>query len=192
LTGNSLSGLCLIEKSRMLFDFIRYPPRAGLEGTVREIADIVKRYNLQPREVHGDKYASKWTVERFASEGVIYQQNDADKSVYYLELEPLFSTDRIQILDNPELVRELRLLEKRPRATGKTLVDHPLRGHNDLANALAVSAFFAKKATVVQGYPIGVGRGLGAQIRRDIGSWRDSPFTNDGRLSQGIPVRRGL
>lgn len=48
------------------------------------------------------------------------------------------------------------MLERRPRAGGRTLVDHPNKQY-DHANSLAISAAFAKKATVVIGYPIGVG-----------------------------------
>jgi hypothetical protein len=42
--------------------------------------------------------------------GIIYRQTEQDKSHYYLEMEPLFAQGKIQILDHPELARELRLL----------------------------------------------------------------------------------
>src|SRR5947207_9422085 len=38
------------------------------------------------------------------------------------------------------LVRELKLLEARPRAGGRTLIDHPSGSHDDYANALALAA----------------------------------------------------
>ena len=42
----------------------------------------------------------------------------------YLEIQPLFTQGRIELLDHSGLVRELKLLEARPRAGGKTQVDH--------------------------------------------------------------------
>jgi hypothetical protein len=123
---------------------------ADLEGIVKEIATICRRYRLS--SVCGDRYAAQWVRERFRAEGVRYEEpeikvpNDPgamrylDKSLAYLEIEPLFTQGRVDILDHPELARELKLLERRPRAGGRTVVDHPTGGHDDYANALAVAA----------------------------------------------------
>ena len=53
---------------------------------------------------------------------------------------PLFAQGRIEILNHPQLIRELKLLERRPRAGGKDLVDHPRNQHDDHANSLALVA----------------------------------------------------
>ena len=135
-----------------------------LEGVVNDIAAVLKRYGL--RECHGDKYAANWVVESFRRAGITYRQNPVDKSVYYLEVEPKFATSKIHILDHPELARELRLLERRPRPGGKTIVDHPRNSHDDYSNALAIAAAFARQATVVEGFPVGVGKGIGYEIRQ--------------------------
>jgi hypothetical protein len=127
-----------------------------LEGIVGEIADILKRYNL--REVHGDRYSGQWVVENFRKVGITYKQTEQDKSVFYLELEPLFAQGRIEILDHPELARELRLLDRRPRPGGKMIVDHPRGSHDDHANSLAIAVAFAKRAITTRGFPIGVGQ----------------------------------
>ena len=49
----------------------------------------------------------------------------------------------MSILDHPTLIRELKLLERRPRAGGRTQVDHPSGGHDDHANSLALAAALA-------------------------------------------------
>jgi hypothetical protein len=139
-----------------------------LDGIVGEIAAILRRYNL--REVHGDRYSGQWVVESFRKAGIIYRQTEQDKSHYYLEMEPLFAQGKIQIPDHPELSRELRLLERRPRPGGKLLVDHPRGSHDDFANSLAIAAAKAVKASAHFGYPIGVGHGIGWEIRRAFGS----------------------
>ncbi len=156
-------------------------PRNGqidLEGVVKEIAGTLKRYRLFT--VIGDKYAGQWVREAFRRAGVTYEEatirKDSepvalDKSAAYLEVEPLFASGHIQILDHPQLIRELKNLERRPRAGGKTVVDHPHGGHDDHANALALAAAKIRQGRMVPrgqavihgitrvGRPVGVGAG---------------------------------
>jgi hypothetical protein len=54
-------------------------------------------------------------------------------------MEPLFAQGKIEILDHPELERELKSLERRPRQGGRTLIDHPRGRHDDYSNALAIA-----------------------------------------------------
>jgi hypothetical protein len=130
---------------------------ADLEGAVREIVAIVKRYHLST--VYGDRYASGWVRERFAAQGLRYEAPEIqtagtqdgrylDKSRAYMEIEPLLAQGRISLLDEPRLIRELKLLERHPRAGGKTVVDHTRGSHDDHANALAVAI-----AKAIQGKP---------------------------------------
>ncbi len=118
-----------------------------LEGVVREIAMIVKSYGVFT--VTGDRYAGQWVREAFRRHGVTYEEPTIrkdgepvtlDKSAAYLEAEPLFAQGGIELLDHAGLVRELKLLERRPRAGGKPLVNHPTGAHDDHANALALAA----------------------------------------------------
>lgn len=111
-----------------------------LEGVVAEIAATLKGYGVH--EVLGDRYAGQWVRQAFEREGISYREAE-EKSRYYIELEPLFAQGRIEILDHPQLARELRLLEKRPRPGGKTIVDHPSGGHDDRANSLALAVMQA-------------------------------------------------
>ena len=128
----------------------------NLDAIVGEIADIIKRYRII--EINGDKYAGAWPIEHFRKVGVIYKQTEEPKSAYYLALEPVFAVGRIEILDHPELIRELRMLERRPHQGGRISVDHPSGRHDDHSNALAIAVSKAKRAGAAHGYPIGVGR----------------------------------
>jgi hypothetical protein len=139
-----------------------------LDGIVAEIAAILRRYHMH--EVFGDRYSGQWVVESFRKAGISYHQTDQDKSCYYLEMEPLFAQGKIEILDHPELARELRLLERRSRSGGKVCVDHPRGSHDDYANSLAIAAAKAKKANIHVGYPTGVGHGIGWEIYRSRGT----------------------
>jgi len=135
-------------------------PRDGqtdLEGAVQEIAQIAKRYNVAM--LVGDRYARGWVREAFKRHGVKYEDATVrdkdghlvycDRSGAYLETEPLFAQGLIAVLDHPQLVRELKLLERRPQPGGKDRVDHPRGQHDDYANALALAA-----ATARQGRPV--------------------------------------
>ena len=48
---------------------------ADLEGIVKEIAGICKRYRLS--SVSGDRYAAAWIRDRFRAEGIRYQEPEA-------------------------------------------------------------------------------------------------------------------
>jgi len=121
----------------------------ALEAMVHEMAEILARYGL--RRVVGDRYAAAWTRQRFEAEGVTYEDASKSKSEAYLETEPFFAAGRIEILDHAELVRELKQLERRARSGGRTIVDHPSGGHDDLANALYLAAAALTKPRVVWG-----------------------------------------
>ena len=127
-----------------------------LEGVVKEIADTLKLYRIF--SVTGDRYAGQWVQQAFQAQGINYEEAQP-KAEAYLALEPLFAQGRIEILDHPQLIRELKTLERRPRAGGKTLVDHPRGGHDDYANALALAAAKSMKSLTVTGFPFGVGKG---------------------------------
>lgn len=143
----------------------------NLGGAVAEIAQTCKNYGL--RVVCGDRYAAGWVRERFRAEGIRYEEATLrdpedidsvqylDKSRAYLEVEPLFAQHRIELLDHAGMVRELKLLERRPRVGGRTVVDHPTGGHDDFANALALAAARANEGRPV---PLGIAPKVPAHI----------------------------
>jgi hypothetical protein len=112
--------------------------KVQLAAVVGEIAGVLQCYGLT--RVVGDKYAGEWPRQEFQRAGVLYVPGELDKSHCYQELEPVLAQQAIELLDNPTLVRELRLLEKRYKLGGKTpTIDHPKGGHDDHANVLALA-----------------------------------------------------
>jgi hypothetical protein len=107
-----------------------------LEGIVAQIATNCRNYRV--KEIHGDKYSAAWVRQAFERQGIKYLECP-DKSTCYMEMQPLFLQGNIAILDHPQLQRELRTLESRPRAGGRTIVDHARGSHDDHANSLAVA-----------------------------------------------------
>ncbi len=89
----------------------------------------------------GDRYGGQWVRYAFRAAGLSYREASVrapdgeekylDKSTAYAEVQPLFAPRKIALLDHPQLLRELKLLEARARAGGR-------------ANALALAgALFA-------------------------------------------------
>jgi hypothetical protein len=121
----------------------------NLESVVAEITALAKAYRVTA--VHGDRYAKGWVREAFQRHGLRYvdaaiKGTYLDKSSAYLEVEPLFAQGAIDILDHPTLIRELKLLERRPTVGGRDRVDHPRGQHDDHANALAIASAIARGA----------------------------------------------
>jgi hypothetical protein len=111
--------------------------KVDLTAVVAEIAEVCGWYRVT--EVTGDRYAAAWVAQAFERVGLAYREADTDRARTYLEAEPLFAQGRVELLDHPAMVRELSLLERRPRAGGKTQVDHPKGGHDDFSNALCLA-----------------------------------------------------
>ncbi len=117
-------------------DLVRaWTPPFNPSGVVAECAELLKAYRVT--KVTGDRYAGEWPREAFRSEGVRYDLAPKTKSELYLALVSSVHSERIEIPDNPTMLRELRSLERRRGTSGRDRVDHPPGGHDDLANALA-------------------------------------------------------
>jgi hypothetical protein len=128
---------------RVVQDVLKGWKGADLAGIVKEIAVLLRRDHQDV--VRGDKYARHWVRQAFAREGILYLDAAMDTSTAYLEAEPLFTQGWLDLLDHPHLLRELTLLERRPRPQGRVLVTHPRGGHDDYANVtcLAIASLAA-------------------------------------------------
>jgi hypothetical protein len=60
-----------------------------------------------------------------------------EKSAFYRGLPPVVNSSGIELLDVPQLLRELRGLERRRGSSGRDRVDHRPGSHDDLAKATA-------------------------------------------------------
>jgi hypothetical protein len=99
-----------------------------------ELADVCKRYGVQVAQ--SDKYAGAFVVEAFRRHGIAVTQDAPTKSDLYLAALPLLNAQSVELLDLPLLRAQLTSLERRRRAGGRDVVDHPPGGHDDTANAV--------------------------------------------------------
>ncbi|WOJ89856.1 hypothetical protein RZS28_00635 [Methylocapsa polymorpha] len=112
------------------------------ESVVDEFAALMKSYGLS--SVVGDRYAGEWPREQFHKRGIVYEPADRPKSDLYRDMLPLLNSGRVQLLDNQRLISQLHGLERRTARGGKDSIDHPPRGHDDVANAVAGALVLAQ------------------------------------------------
>jgi hypothetical protein len=116
-------------------------PPFSPESVTADYATLLKRYGLST--VHGDRYAGDWPAERFQSNGIYYSPAGMAKSDIYRELLPALNAGEVALLDHDRLIGQLASLERRTGRGGKDSIDHPPRGHDDVANAAAGALWLA-------------------------------------------------
>ena len=121
---------------RIVVDVVRaWPAPFNPAGVTEECAELLKCYRVDT--VVGDRYAGEWPREAFRSHGITYDLAALDRSRLYVELVPAVNAARVEIPDDPALLRELRGLERRRGSSGRDRVDHRPGAHDDRSNALA-------------------------------------------------------
>ena len=102
--------------------------------TTEEYARLLKEYRIT--SVTGDAYAAAWVETEFKAAGIKYVRSELPKGRLYIEGLPAFTRRTVSLPDHPRLLRELRLLERRPHVGGRDTVDHGRNGSDDHANTV--------------------------------------------------------
>ncbi len=113
----------------------RYRPPFSPHAVCGQMADELRRYGV--RRVTGDNFAAEFVSRAFEGNGITYTKSEKPKSMLFIELLPRLCSGEIELLDDETLVDQLASLERRTRAGGRDIIDHPPGGHDDLANAVA-------------------------------------------------------
>lgn len=127
----------------------RWRPPFNPTAVIGEMCELLRKYRI--RSVTGDNYAAEFVARAFTSNGIRYMKAEKPKSVLYIELLPRISSGAIELPDNPVLIDQLAALERRTRAGGRDIIDHPPNGHDDLANVVAGVATVAAKPRRIVG-----------------------------------------
>jgi hypothetical protein len=107
-----------------------------------QFAAVLQRFGI--RSLTGDRYGSGWVDNAFKHHNIRYEPSTLDKSGIYMDVVPLFAEKRVELLDIPRLITELRMLERRPRPGGRVdFVDHAPRSHDDASNAACGALWLA-------------------------------------------------
>lgn len=159
-----------------VLDAVRaWSPPFNPSSVIAEAGIFLKSYFC--RSVTGDRYSAEFVAEQFRTQGIEYRPSDADKSGIYLELLPLINSGKARLLDEPDLLRELRGLERKRATTGRDRVDHAQGAHDDVANSAAGALVLVAKSARYE-IPAGLAEGLGATSSDFFraSSWRRRSF----------------
>jgi hypothetical protein len=124
------------ENGSAVLDVIReVRPPFSPETVTQDFAETLRRYRVG--SVTGDRYGAEWVAERFRKAGIAYRPAERPKSDLYRELLPAINAQSVELLDNAKLLAQLCSLERRTARGGKDSIDHPPKGRDDVANAVA-------------------------------------------------------
>ena len=129
----------------------RKPPFSPSD-VVSEFSDLLKRYRVSI--VTSDRWSPGFFREAWEARGISHRVSEKTKSQLYLELLPLISSQRVELLDVPRLAGQLTNLERRTARGGRDNVDHPPGGRDDLANSVAGAIALAAKLLPSGGFDI--------------------------------------
>jgi hypothetical protein len=152
---------------------------------VKQSADTIKPYRI--KTITGDNYSGEWPVAEFRKQSITYQLSEKHRSELYLNLIPVVNSRGCELPDDRRMIDELRRLERRRGRSGKDSVDHPqYGGSDDIANAVAgvIDLVISKPQPSKYAVPVGVGRGIGADLRRSFGA----ALAMDRPLNGGLPL----
>ena len=156
---------------RFILDCVRsWRPPFNPSSVIAEASALFRSYRIY--ETTGDRYAPGFVSEGLSTNHITYKYSEHDRSSIYLELLPLVNSQQAVLLDHPELLRELRGLERRRGSSGKDRVDHRTGQHDDAANAAALALVQAAER----------GRDFSGMWNQ----WTGRPFTRRELIERGL------
>ncbi|HUP25415.1 MAG TPA: terminase family protein [Thermoanaerobaculia bacterium] len=145
-----------------VLDLVRaWPSPHNPAEVIAKAAAEMKRYSITRCTV--DRFAGEFPAEQFRLHKITAEVAKATTSDHYLALLPLINSRSVTLLDDADLLRELRGLERRAGAGGKDLVSHRRSAHDD--RAAAAAAVLVAAATSPKKNRITWGKQDGSQRR---------------------------
>lgn len=136
------------EGERVVLDLVRaWRPPFNPSGVIAEAAAILRAWDAGLTSTTGDRYAPGFVLEGFRAHGITYHFSERDRSAIYLDCLPLLNAKRAVLLDDPDLLRQLRGLERRRGTSGRDRVDHRPNAADDRINAACGSLVLASSAS---------------------------------------------
>jgi len=113
-----------------------------LETVLRQIKDILSRYGIGA--VVGDQFCFPLIKQQFEKFGIFYTEfhfGPHTRASIFGNLRQLISQQRISLIDEPELLRQLRCLEEIRMPNGNIDIRPPGSSKDDVAITVALGAF---------------------------------------------------
>lgn len=159
-------------------DLLRGWSRSGVGEVCDEIAAILNSYGLT--SVTGDQFGYAFLRELLATRKITVNQKpftSRSKPEILLNLKLALSQARIGLLDHPESLRELRMLESRRTSGGNYTIAAPRGQHDDYAIVISLLAFEMKEGNSNAGFLV-VNGGV---VNPSPPSWQDPRFYSKNR-----------
>ncbi len=175
----------------------RFPSPHNPETIIQAAAEILRAYGLDKVQV--DRYAGDFPIRAFERAGIRATVAEKVTSEHHLGMLPLVNSRSVVLPDHPDLLRELRGLERRTGTGGKDVATHRPGAHDDAAAAVsAVCAALPLRAAPVYAAPsyvssgrFAAGWGGGDSVDADGDSDNDHAAVADPGGSLGESARRG-
>lgn len=136
--GNDAATIAIAHRTRegkAVLDAVQaWPPPFSPSQVAIEASALCTRYGVSV--VTGDRFAQGFSDEALRRAGLTYRHSDMDKSALYVAFAAGVNAGEVRLLDSPDLLREIRGLERR-RTPTRDKVDHRPGAHDDRANAAA-------------------------------------------------------
>ena len=131
----------------------------GFEFVCSEVTEILRRYGINT--VLGDQFAAPAIQQEFLKLGITYREATFGRNTraqLFNNLKHLIQQRRIELLDSPKLLRQLRSLEERRGSDGNVDVRADGRLKDDLAIVVALAALeLSQSANNCAPMPISLG-----------------------------------
>jgi hypothetical protein len=115
------------------------------ESVVSEFSSMLKSFGVT--RAYADRYGAEWVKNAFARHGISLVKSPHDRSAIYANFAPMLNAGKVRLLDNQRLRSQLLASERRTiRGTGRDVIDHPVGGADDLANAACGALVMAAAA----------------------------------------------
>jgi hypothetical protein len=159
------------------FDVLRGWSRAPVSAVCDEIAVVLKGFGLH--SVVADQFGFSFLHELLSQRGIEVRQlpfTTRSKPEIMLELKTGLAQGRIHLLDHPESLRELRILESRRTSGGNYSIAAPRGQHDDYACVIALLAYTAKQGGDSGGFLAIGGRNPRIYHANERPTWTDDKF----------------
>jgi hypothetical protein len=137
-TGADSYALAIVHRERngtVMIDAVReYKPPFVPAAVIRELAELVKFYGITT--VRGDKWGGGFHSSEWQNHDIRFVPADRTTSDAYLATLPLLLAERVRLVDNDTLRRQLSGLERRVHGAGRESVSHAVNAHDDVAAAV--------------------------------------------------------
>jgi hypothetical protein len=121
------TGRCIIDCVR------RWTPPFNPSSVIAECSALLRKYHVYT--ACGDRFAYNFVIDGFRQCGITFRLSELNTVQTYLEFVSHVNAQQVMLLDRPDVMKELRGLERRRGTGGRDRVDHRPGQHDDMAAA---------------------------------------------------------